>query len=162
MGEDAADELTGELGGIGGLQVESGYDGEDGCAGFSGERHVAQMDAIEGRFADAEDERAALFEGDIGGAGDERVGEAEGDGSERAHGAWEDDHAVGGVAAAGNGRADIGVGVLDGFGWRCPEELFEEIGAAGDAELFGEDAEGVFAGDEVDAGDAVVGFECAE
>jgi hypothetical protein len=37
------------------------------------------------------------------------------DGGERAHGAWEDDHAVGGMAAAGDGRADVGVGVLNYF-----------------------------------------------
>ena len=66
------------------------------------------------------------------------------------------------MAAAGNGRADVGVGVLDGLGGRCPEELFEEIGAAGDVEFFGEDAERILAGDEVDTGDAVVGFEGAE
>ena len=162
MSQDAKDELAGELGRVCGFQVEGRNDRENSRAGFGGKRHVAQVDAVEGCFADAEDERSAFFESDIGGAGDERVGEAEGDSSECAHGAWEDNHAVGRMAAAGDGRADIGVGVLDGFRRNGTEEFFKEIGAAADAEFFGKDAEGVFAGDEVDAGDAVVGFERAE
>jgi hypothetical protein len=66
------------------------------------------------------------------------------------------------MAAAGDGRADIGVGVLHGLGRRGAEKFFEEIVAAGDAEFFGENAEGVFGGDEVDAGYAVIGFEGAQ
>lgn len=161
--QHAANELPGEFGGVGGLDVEGGYDGKDGGAGFGGQCHVAQVDAVEGRFAHAEDERAALFEGDVGGAGDERIGKTESDGGECAHGAGENDHAGGGMAAAGDGRADVGVGVLDGFGGGGgAEEFFEEIGAAGDLQLFGQDAERVFAGDEMDVGYAVVGFEGAE
>ena len=105
--------------------------GEDGRAGFGGQRHVAQVDAVEGRFAHAEDERAALLERDVGGAGDERVGQTVGDGGQRAHGARQDDHAVGWMAAAGDGGADVGVGVLDGLGGRGAEQLFEQIVAAG-------------------------------
>ena len=44
--------------------------------------------------------------------------------------------------------------MLDGFRRSGVEELFEQVGTAGDAEFFGEDAERVFGGDEVDAGDA--------
>ena len=66
------------------------------------------------------------------------------------------------MAAAGDGSADIGVGELDYFLRRGAEELFEQIGAAGDAEFFGENAEGVFGGDEVAAGYAVIGFEGAQ
>lgn len=65
------------------------------------------------------------------------------------------------MTAAGDGRADVGVGVLDGFGWRNAEELFKKIRASGDVELFGENAEGIFTGDEMDAGDALVRFEGA-
>ena len=66
------------------------------------------------------------------------------------------------MAAAGNGSADVGVGKLQSFGRRCTEELFEQIGAAGDAKFFGENAERVFRGDEVDPRDALVGFEGAQ
>jgi hypothetical protein len=44
------------------------------------------------------------------------------------------------MAAAGDGRADVGVGVLDYFLRGGAEELFEQIGAAGDAEFFGQHA----------------------
>jgi hypothetical protein len=106
--------------------------------------------------------RRPLLERDVSGAGNEGVGEAEGDRGEGSHGTGQDDHSIGGVAAAGNGSADVGVGELDYFLRRGAEELFEQIGAAGDAEFFGEDAERVFRGDKVDTGDAGVGFEGAE
>ncbi len=93
MGEDAVDELQGHFFGVDWAVVEGGDYGEDDGSGFSGEGHVAEMDAVEGGFADAEDERAAFFQRDVCGAGYKCVGEAVGDGGERAHGAWEDDHA---------------------------------------------------------------------
>src|SRR6185437_7017070 len=61
VGQDAADELAGEFGRVRGFQVERGNDGENGCAGFGGQRHVAQVDAVKRRFTRAEDEWAALF-----------------------------------------------------------------------------------------------------
>ncbi len=79
------------------------------------------MDAVEGRLAYAEDERAVLLEADIGGAVDEIRGEAVGDGGERSHGAGKNDHGVGGVAAAGDVGADVGVGVLAKFCAGCAE-----------------------------------------
>jgi hypothetical protein len=66
------------------------------------------------------------------------------------------------VAAGGDGRADVGVRELRGFRGRGAEKLFDEIVAAAQAEFFGEDAQRIFRDDEVDAGDAVVGFEGAE
>jgi hypothetical protein len=52
--------------------------------------------------------------------------------------------------------------VLSGF-CRCgAEKFFEKIGAAGEVEFFSNDAEGVFAGDEMDPVDPRVGFEGAE
>ena len=56
------DELAGHV--LGGLRVvvEGGDGGEDGGSGVGGELHVAEMDAVEGRLADAEDEGAAFFE----------------------------------------------------------------------------------------------------
>ena len=53
VGEDAVDEVAGYVGG--GLRgvVEGGHDGVDGGAGFGDLRHVAEMDEVEGRLADA-------------------------------------------------------------------------------------------------------------
>jgi hypothetical protein len=52
--------------------------------------------------------------------------------------------------------------VLDDLRGGLAEEFFRKVSAAGDAELFGEDAEGVFRGDKMDAGDARVGVEGAK
>lgn len=162
MGEDAVDELARHFGGALRVVVERGDGGEDDCASVGGELHVAQVDAIEWGLADAEDERAALFEGDVSGALDEVGGEAGGDGGERAHGAGKDDHRVGGVAAAGDVGADVGLGMLLDFFAGCAEEFFDEAVASAELEFFGEDAEGVVGDDEVDFGYARVGGEGAE
>ena len=144
------------------MVVERGDGREDDRARVGCELHVAEMDAIEGRFADAEDERAAFFEGDVGGALDEVLGEAGGDGGECSHGAGKDDHRVGGVAAAGDVGSDVGVGVVVDFVGGRAEELFDEAVASAEVEFFGEDAEGVVGDDEVDFSDARVGAEGAE
>src|SRR5207247_1792675 len=102
------------------------------------------------RLADAEEEGAALLEADVGGSLDEVGGEAVGDGGEGSHGAREDDHGVGGVAAAGDVGSDVGVGMLLDLWGGAAEEFFGEVIAAAQMELLGEDAEGVLRGDEVD------------
>lgn len=116
MCEDAVDVVAGHLGDALRVVVERGDDGEDGCASVGGELHIAQVDAVEGGLADAEDERATLFERDIGGAVNEIGCEAVGDGGEGSHGTGKDDHSGGGVAAAGDVGPDIGVVVLVDFG----------------------------------------------
>jgi hypothetical protein len=45
--------------------------------------------------------------------------------------------------------------LLDLGGWSA-EEFFYELGAAAEMELFGEDAKGTFADDEIYFGDAIV------
>jgi len=110
----------------------------------------------------AEHQWAPLFEGDVGGAGDKRVGESVGDGRKRSHGTRENDGTRGRVTAAGDARAHIGIGELGGFLRRRVEQLFEQAGATGEAKFFSHDAERIFRGDEVDLGDAVVCFEGAE
>ncbi len=157
--ENTVDELAGHL--CGGLWavVEGGDDGEDGGSGVGGELHVAEVDAIEWGFADAEDEGAAFLEADVGGALDEVGGEAVGYAGEGAHGAGKDDHGIGGVAAAGDVGSDVCFGVLLDFGGWCAEEFLCEFVAAAQVHLFGEDAEGAVGGDEVYFGDACVGCE---
>ena len=115
VGEDAVNEVAGHV--FGGLRVvvEGGDGGEDGGSGVGGELHVAEMDAVEGGLANAEDEGAVFFEADVGGAVDQVFGEAVGDVCEGAHGAGKDDHGGGGVAAAGDVGSDVGVGVVVDF-----------------------------------------------
>ena len=87
MGEHAVDELAGHLGGVLGKVVERGHDGEDSRARIRRKLHIAQMDTVEGRLADAKDEAALLLEADVGGTLDEVRGQAVGDAGERPHGA---------------------------------------------------------------------------
>ena len=162
VSEDAVDEVAGHvLCGLG-MVVKGGDCGEDGGAGVGCELHVAEVDAIEGGLADAEDQGSIFFEADVGGALDQVRGEAVGDGGEGAHGAGKDDHRVGGVAAAGDVGAYVGFSVLLDLGRWGAEEFFCEVVAAAEVELFGEDAEGVFADDEIDFSDAIVLYGGAE
>ena len=156
------DELARHLVRVHRLVVESRNHREDCRSRVRGQAHVADVDFVERSFAQAQDEGAALLEADVGGTLDEVAGEAVRDSGERAHAAGHDDHAGGGVAAAGDGGSDVVFGVLRNFRGGLTEKFFCEIGAARDAQLFGEDAEGVFRGDEMDAGDPVVGVEGAK
>jgi len=89
------------------------------------------MDAVEGGFADAEQQRVALFKADIGGAVDEVRSEAIGNGGERSHGTGQDDHGVCGIAATGDVGADVGLGMLLDFGrWRADEFFCQVIAGA--------------------------------
>ena len=90
--QDAVDEVASDV--VNGLRVvvEGGDDGIDRSAGLSDGGHIANVDEIEGRLADAEDKRPALLEADIGGAFDEVRGEAMGDAGKRAHGTGKNNH----------------------------------------------------------------------
>ena len=162
MLKDAGDIVAGDVVDGLGVIVEGGDEGEDGGSGLGGRGHVADVDEVEGGLADAQDEGAALFEADIGGALDEVLGEAMGNAGEGAHGARENDHAVAGVRAAGDGSADVFVGELGDLGGALAEQLFHKGVAAVDGGLFRQDAEGAGRDDEVDVGDAGVGVEGAE
>jgi hypothetical protein len=120
------------------------------------------VDAVERGLAVAEDEGAVFLEADVGGAVDEVLCDAVGDGRKGAHGAGKDDHGVGGVAAAGDVGADVGFGVLLEFGAGGSEEFFGEVVATAQVQLFGEDAEGAVGGYEVDLCYTLVGGEGAQ
>lgn len=116
VGEDAVHEMAGHLARVGWPVVEGGDQRVDRRSGVGGQTHVANVNLVEGRLAQAEDEREPFLEADVGGALDEVGGEAIGDAGERAHAAGQDDHAGGGIAAAGDGRADVVLSVLGEFG----------------------------------------------
>ena len=94
MLQDSVDEVAGHGDRVLGLVVEGGDAGVDDGSGFGGRGHVADVDEVQRRFADAQEERAALLEADVGGALDEVSREAVSDTRESTHGAGQDDHAV--------------------------------------------------------------------
>jgi hypothetical protein len=156
------DELPRHLIRVHRLVIEGWNHGEDCRPRVGGEAHVADMDFVEWRFAETEHQRATLLKANVGGALDEVARHAVRDSGEGAHAAGHDDHASGVIAAAGNRGSYVVLGVLRNFRGGLAEEFFSEMVAAGDAELFGEDAEGIFRGHKMDAGDAGVGIEGAE
>ena len=147
--QDAVDEVAGDV--VDGLRVvvEGGDDGEDRCAGFSDCGHVANVDEVEGSFADAEDEWTALLERDVGGALDEIGGETMRDAGKRAHGAGKNNHREDRAGAAGDGRADIFMREELDFFRGVAEKFFSEAISSksfcllfiDEAVFFGEDSE---------------------
>lgn len=124
------DELSGHFGSVLRMVIEGRNDGKDGSPRVGGKLHVAEVNAVEGRFADTKYQAAIFFQADIGGAMDEVGGHAVCDAGKRPHRAGKDDHGVGGVAAAGNIRADVVLGMLLNLRRWCAEELFCQIIAA--------------------------------
>ena len=109
--------------------------------------------------------RRRLLEANVGGALDEVGCHAIGNAGQRAHGAGQDNHSVGGSAAAGDAGPDVCLRVLDNLGVRAvvgAEEFLCECVASAELHLFGEDAQRCLAGDEVYIGDARVGVEGAQ
>src|SRR6185437_6164262 len=64
----------------GGAIVKGRRQREDGGAGFVGGEQIAQMDAVQRRLAHRQQQPAALLEADVGGALDQGIGHAVGDG----------------------------------------------------------------------------------
>ena len=156
VSEDAVGKLPSHFGHAVRAVVESWDQRIDGRARIRRAVHVADVDFVEWSFADAEHERPLLLERNIGGALDELGGNAVGDACQGAHAARDHDHSVGGVRAAGNVGANIGVGLkfdLGGFG---TEDLFDQIVAAADFELLGHNTQGAVGCDEVDVTDPVI------
>src|ERR1700722_13147018 len=161
LGQDAVGEMGDDVVDGFGRVVEGGHGGHDGGTGVVDAEHVFEVDAVEGRFPEAEHQGAALFQADVGGAGKQIVGYAGGDGGERAGGARDDDHGVNGSAAGGDGGADVFVGqVFDFFCGRAGQERSEFFAVGRDDIQFGGDeAQTRFRDDEKDALDTRVGVE---
>ena len=115
------------------------------------------MNSVEGRLSHAKYQRAALLERDVGSASNERTGEAIGDGRQSAHGAWQNNHSIRRIAAAGDGRANVGVGVLHRFHRRRAKQLFEQTVAAAQSEFLDQHTQRVFRCHKMNVGHAFVG-----
>jgi len=85
-----------------GLVVEARRGGHDGDAEAGEAQHVLEVDGGVRRLAGHEDQLAAFFEHHIGGALDEVVRGAVGNGGQGAHGAGADHHLPGRAGAGGD------------------------------------------------------------
>lgn len=95
-----------------GLMIEAGDGRGDDGSHFGELGHGAEVAEVEGGFADEEDELAAFFQGDVGGADEEIGADAMGDGGHGMDGAGSDDHGFGEEGTAGEAAADILDGVV--------------------------------------------------
>jgi len=138
------------------MVIEGGDERKNRRPRVGRERHVADVDFVEGRFADAEHERSEFFQRNVGRAFYEMRGDAVGDAAERADAAGDDDHGVGRIRPAGHVGADIGVFLLLNFRRGRADELTYEVGASGEAEFLRHNAERAVGGDEVHGLDAAV------
>lgn len=164
VGEDAKDVLLDEIGDFLGRVVEGGHGGHDDGSGVVDAEHVFDVDAIERRLAKAEDESAALLEADVGGAREEIVARAGGDGAEGSGGAGNHGHGVHACAAGGDGGADVAIGEIFDFRGGSSSEQGRQFlrFLRNDAEFGGDEAQAGVAGDEMDALDAWISVEEVE
>lgn len=164
LAKNAAHILLGEVVDFFRAVVEGGHGGHDDGAGVVGVKHIFKMDAIEGCFANAKNERASLFEADVAGAGEQIFGEAVSNFGESAGGTWNDDHGVDRRGAGGDDGADVFIGEIGSFGGATVDEerrkFFRILGDH--VELGGDEAEAGFGDDQKNLGDARVGFEVLE
>ena len=136
--------------------VKGRDEGEDSRSGIGGPVHIADVDFIEGSLADTEHKRALLLEADVSRALNQVRGDAIGNAGQGADAAGDHDHAVTRIRATGDIGADISVCLLLDLAGLVPEQLLDEVIAAGDAEFFGHDAQGAVGSDEVHNGNMLV------
>src|SRR5262245_21906231 len=81
--------------------------GIDSSPGFRSPVHIANVDAIERRFAHAEHQGALLLQADIGSALNQVARQAVGDAGQCAHAAGKNNHGARGIGAAGHVSANV-------------------------------------------------------
>lgn len=139
--------------------IERRNQGKNGRTGVGGPQHIVNMDLIEGGFADAKHQGASLLETNVGGPLDEVGSVAVGDSRQSSDTAWENDHGVGEVGAAGDIRTNVGIRLLLDFGGRFAEQSINQLVAAFDSDFLGHDAQSALGGDEIDGLDPLVAFD---
>ena len=139
--------------------VEGRDQRKDRGAGVGRSVHVADMDFVERCFAYAQHQWALFFQADVGGALDQVGGDAVSDAREGSDTARDNNHGASGIGAAGDVRADVGIGLLVNFAFASADELTNEVATAAKTELFRHDSKGTVRGDEVYGLDALVAFD---
>ncbi len=149
VGKNAAGKLVRHLIERDRPKIVGGDKRKDSRSSVSGAVHVANMDFVERRFADAKNQWTLFFEAHVGGALNQVGSAAVGNAGQRSDAARNDDHRVGRVGTAGDVCADVGIRLLANFAGVATENLAEQIAAAAKTELFGDDAKRAVGGDEI-------------
>jgi len=151
VSEYAAGELVGHLIESRRAEIVRRNERKDGRAGVSSTVHVADVNFVEGRFANAENKLPFLFKANVSSTLDQVRGDAVGDTSQSSDAAWQNNHGAGGIGTAGNVGSDIGVRLLVNFSRVAADELLNEVAPAAKAQFLGDDTERAVGSDEVDA-----------
>jgi len=130
-------------------EIVCGNEWKDSRASVGSTVHVADMDFVERRLANAKNQRALLFEANVGGALDQVRRDAVGDTSQSSDAARQNDHGIGGIRAAGHVGSNIGIRLLVNFSRVAADELPNEVAAAAKAQFLRDDAESAVGSDEV-------------
>ncbi len=115
MGKNAAGKLVRHLIERGRPKIVGEDERKDSRSSVSGAVHVANMDFVERRFADAKNQRTLFFEAHVGGALNQVGSAAVGNAGQSSDAARNDDHRVGRIGTAGNVGADVGIRLLLNF-----------------------------------------------
>src|SRR5664279_1542439 len=156
MRQHAVDKLARDLLGRDRAEIKRWDDRKDGRSRFRGERHVAQVDKVERRFAHAQDQRPLLLQTDIGGALDELDRHSIGDARQCSYAARQHDHGVGLVGTTGHVGPDIRIVLLADFLRSSPQQLVDQLVAAGYLKLFGHNSQAAVGENKIDRCDALV------
>ena len=162
MGKNAAGKLVGHLIERGRPKIVGGDERKDSRSSVSSAVHVANMDFVERRFADAKNQWMLFFEAHVGGALNQVGSAAVGNAGQGSDAARNDDHRVGRVGTAGDVCADVGIRLLANFAGSATENLAKQIAAAAKTKLFGDDAKRAVGGDEVHGLNARIALNCLQ
>ena len=149
VGKNAAGKLVGHLIERGRPKIVGGDERKDSRSSVSGAVHVANVDFVERRFADAKNQRTLFFEANVCNSLDQMRSTAVGNAGQGSDAARNDDHRAGRVGTAGDVGTNVGVRLLANFARGATENLAEQITAAAKTKLFGDDAKRAVGGDEV-------------
>ena len=136
----------------------------DHRSGLLRAHHVFEMDAIERRITNAENQTPAFFERHIRGTGNEIVASAAGHRGERSHRARYDAHRIRRIAAGGDGSANVRIrknfNLASRLGATRIEHSLRQFGKRpGDVQFVFEQAQAGFGDDQMNACHARIGIE---
>ena len=140
MLQHPAAELRHDLVNRGRSEIHGRNDRENGGSCLCRKRHVAQVDTIERRLADAQHQRTTLLQAYVGGPVDQPGRKAVRDRRKRAHGAGQHHHAVAGITAAGDAGAHVVIAQQCDLAVVLASQGGQHGGASVEAKLFRDDA----------------------
>ena len=137
-------------------EVVGGNERKDGRSRIGSPVHVANMNFIEGRFANTEHQGSSFLEANVGGALQQLRCNSVRHASKSPDAARQHDHRLSGIRTAGNIRAYIGIRLLLNLARLGSEQLRHKVVAPAQIEFFGHHSQRAIRGNEVYGLDAII------